>query len=486
MLEVRSITKTWGPVRANRGITLTVAPGTVLGILGENGAGKSTLGKVLSGFIRPDAGEVVLDGRPVTPGSPSAALAAGIGMLHQDPLDFPPQTVLENYLARPGTGFLLRRRSARAEFRRSAADLGFDLDPDVPVGDLTVGERQQLEILRLLRTGVRVLILDEPTTGISAAQGDALASAVGSLSARGVTVLFVSHKLQEVRDLCHRIAVLRDGALQGVLEPPFDTATLVRLMFGRDTFPAESAPPRAGPPLLRLRGLTVDGDRLRTGPVDLDLGEGSITGLAGMEGSGQGLFLRACAGLLPASAGTVEVPAGNGFRRSSPRSLRNRSVFCPAARLEEGLFPGMTVAEHLALAAPRTPFFRRPAAGIDEARAAIGRFGIRGQPRTEAAALSGGNQQKLLLAMLPQNARLLCLEHPTRGLDLEAAAQVRSHLSDRAAKGAAILFSSVDLDEILGFSHQVLVFFAGSVRGPYPPSSLSVGRLGRMMGGAVD
>ncbi|MBP7868084.1 MAG: ATP-binding cassette domain-containing protein [Acidobacteria bacterium] len=486
MLEVLNITKSWGPVRANRDITLTAAPGTVLGVLGENGAGKSTLGKVLSGFVRPDAGEVRLDGRRVTPGSPAAALSAGVGMLHQDPLDFPPQTVLENYLAGPGTGFFLRQKTARAELRRSAADLGFDLDPGVPVGDLTVGERQQLEILRLLRTGVRVLILDEPTTGISAAQGEALARAVRSLSARGVTVLLVSHKLKEVQDLCDRIAVLRDGALQGVLDPPFDTATLVRLMFGRDAFPAESTPPRSGPPLLRLRGLTLDGGRLRAGPVDLDLAEGSITGLAGMDGSGQGLFLRACAGLLPASAGTVEVHDGSGFRPSPPRSLRARAVFCPAARLDEGIFPGMTVAEHLALATPRAAFFRRPTAGDDDARAAIERFGIRGQPGTDAVALSGGNQQKLLLAMLPEKARLLCLEHPTRGLDLEAAAQVRRHLSDRAAKGAAILFSSADLDEVLGFSHQVLVFFAGAVRGPFPAASLSVGQLGRMMGGAGE
>ena len=302
-IELRDIHKTFGPVHANAGISLTVKPASVLGILGENGAGKSTLMKILSGFQSPDKGNILLDGKEMVIRSPADAIRAGIGMLHQDPLDFPPLKLVDDILlGSPGSLRPDRRKTAR-EMRELAERFGFDLDPDSYVDDLTVGERQQLEILRLLWMGAKVLILDEPTTGISLPQKEKLFATIKRLASEGMTVLFVSHKLEDVETLCDRAIVLRQGALVGSQEPPFDTAALVELMFGKELPKTERAKADAGGAVLSTRNLCLDSIRLQIQGLDFSVCSGETIGLAGMEGSGQALFLSSCAGLERAVSG---------------------------------------------------------------------------------------------------------------------------------------------------------------------------------------
>ncbi|MBC7225232.1 MAG: ATP-binding cassette domain-containing protein, partial [Anaerolineae bacterium] len=338
-VELRDIHKHFGPVRANDGITLTVEGGTIHGLLGENGAGKTTLMKVLSGFLVPDAGQIVLDGQTVRFSSPAEAIARGVGMLHQDPLDFPSMPVLDNFLlGRPG-GLLPDHRGGRRELRDLGAQFGFDLDPDVPAAALTVGERQQLEILRLLSLGVRVLILDEPTTGISAPQKAKLFATLRRLASEGVTVLFVSHKLEEVQDLCHRVTVLRQGRVAGEVEMPAPAEEMVRLMFGQEVGGVRRGTATPGPIVLRVEGLDLEEGRLRLEGVSAEVRSGEVVGLAGLEGSGQRPFLRACAGLLRPRRGEVWIAGERMTGQPYARFLEAGVAYLPAGRLEEGLVP---------------------------------------------------------------------------------------------------------------------------------------------------
>jgi len=285
-VRLKDIRKYFGPVRANDGITLTVPAGSIQGILGENGAGKSTLMKIVSGFQPADRGEIFLDGEPAAMRSPADAIKHGVGMLHQDPLDFPPMSVVDNLLIGAPGGVVPRRREAAAAITEVARSLGLVLDLRAEVGSLTVGERQQLELLRLLWLGARVLILDEPTTGISAAQRAVLFSTLRRLAEQGKTVIFVSHKLEEVQELCTRVAVLRQGRLVGEAQPPFDVDQLVTMMFSRQVSPGERMSCAPGAPILELSSVGVERGRLRLNGLDFAVREGETIGLAGMEGSG--------------------------------------------------------------------------------------------------------------------------------------------------------------------------------------------------------
>jgi simple sugar transport system ATP-binding protein len=482
-IELRDIHKTFGPVRANAGITLDVPAASIQGILGENGAGKSTLMKILSGFIRPDAGEIALDGKPVAIHSPADAIRNGIGMLHQDPLDFPPMKLLDNFILGRGEGMFPDRRSAAREFRELAARFEFSLDPDGYVDSLTVGERQQLEILRLLWLGARSLILDEPTTGISQPQKERLFATLGKLAAQGMTILFVSHKLEDVESLCSRIAVLRQGTLAGAAEPPYSTSDLVRMMFGKEIAVGGRLATGKGEEILTLRGVCLEGPRMQIQGISFHVRAGEVVGLAGMEGSGQAVFLSACAGLVRPVSGRLRVRRRDLTGQSHHRFKNEGVAYLPAARLERGLVPGLTVSEHFVLSEGEKGLFidRRKAAEISQER--IAGFNIKGTPASKVESLSGGNQQRMLLALLRTPLSLILLEHPTRGLDIESTLYIWGKLKERCARGAAILFISSDLDEVLQYSDRILVFFAGRVSPPLDAERLGVERLGELIGG---
>jgi len=483
-VELVDIRKYFGPVRANDGVSLTLEPGVVCGLLGENGAGKTTLMKCLSGYQTPDGGTILVDGEPVSFTSPAEAIRHGIGMLHQDPLDFPQMRVLDNFLLALDRRLIPDRRRGRALLRELAARFQFDLDPEAEVSSLTIGERQQLEILRLLALGARVIILDEPTTGISAPQKALLFATLRRLTQEeGRSVVFVSHKLEEVEELCHQVTVLRHGKVAGEAEMPCAVDRLVEMMFGRSLPAAESVPVEPGRALLDVQGLTISSYLLTVEDANLQVRAGEVVGLAGLEGSGQRLFLRACAGLERVTAGHIRVGeqdlAGAAYRRF----LEAGVAYLPAGRLEEGLVVGLTLTEHFALGERKGPFFVNWAAAREQAAERIRHFNIVGRPDTAVEALSGGNQQRAMLALLPPKLKVLLMEHPTRGLDVESANWIWHELLARRAEGTAILFISADLDEVLERADRVVVLFGGYMSAPLEARSTTVEQLGYLIAG---
>jgi general nucleoside transport system ATP-binding protein len=482
-IELRHICKRFGRVRANDSVTASVPSGTIRGLLGENGAGKSTLMKILSGFLQPDSGEILLDGRPVRLTSPAQAVARGIGMLHQDPLDFPPLSVLDNFLLDRGGPLVPDRGLARRQLASVAAELGFSLPPHVAVSTLSPGERQQLEIVRLLSRGVQTLIFDEPTSAISAEQRASLFAALHRLAGRGRTVMFVSHKLAEVEALCDHVTVLARGTVAGDVTMPCPSSALVRLMFGRGIAPAERLAVEPGRSVLRVEGLMATDGRVTLRGLSLEVRAGEVVGLAGLEGSGQRLLLRACAGLTRTAQGRVSVGGQPITGASYRRFLGVGGAYVPAARLEEGLVPGMTLLEHVGLADRRPRWLVDWKALAKATAERINDFAILGTPGSRVEALSGGNQQRALLALLPAGLTVLFMEHPTRGLDLEATEDVWRHLYRRRGSGTAVLFTSSDVDELLGRSDRILVFCSGRVSRPFNAVETTVEHLGELIGG---
>jgi simple sugar transport system ATP-binding protein len=482
-VELRSIHKYFGLNHANDDITLAIPSGTIQGILGENGAGKSTLMKVLSGFIHAEQGEILLDEKRVIIESPATAIHHGIGMLHQDPLDFPQMRIVDNFMLGQTGGLFPNRKHALQDMQLLMKEFGFSLDPDGYVDSLTVGERQQLEIMRLLFLGARVFILDEPTTGISAAQKAKLFETLKRFPEQAITVIFVSHKLEDVENLCDRVAVLRQGKLVGEMARPFDQNKLVEMMFGKEVPLAPKQVTRQEGSVLSLQGVSVEDARLKIQDVTFEAHAGEVIGLAGMEGSGQDLFLRACAGLLRTVGGTVKVYGRDLTGRSYHVYKKHGVEFLPAARLEQGLVPGLTLTEHFILAEKQIGVFIDRERGRNLAADRIKAFNIKGVPFSAVESLSGGNQQRTLLSLLRDPLSLILVEHPTRGLDIESVIYIWGKLKERCRQGASILFMSSDLDEILQYSDRVLVFYNGQVSQPLDADKTSVPQLGELIGG---
>jgi simple sugar transport system ATP-binding protein len=355
------------------------------------------------------------------------------------------------------------------------------------VDSLTVGERQQLEIIRLLFLGARVFILDEPTTGISAAQKTKLFDTLKKFPEQAITTIFVSHKLEDVENLCDQVAVLRQGKLVGEMtrarDKTFDPKKLVEMMFGKEISLGARQPAERHGCVLELSDLSIEDARLKIKNVNLDVDGGEVIGLAGMEGSGQGAFLRACAGLVRPIGGSVTL-RGRDLTGKSYHSYKRHGVeFLPAARLEEGLIPGLSLTEHYILSEKSQGVFINRERGLRTAQSQIASFNIKGTPTHTVESLSGGNQQRALLSLLRDSLSLILIEHPTRGLDIESVIYIWGKLKERCRKGTAILFISSDLEEILQYSDRVLVFFSGKVSAPLDASTTSVEQLGQLIGG---
>jgi ABC-type uncharacterized transport system ATPase subunit len=482
-VELRDVHKTFGTVYALKGLSLTFHSGKIQGILGENGAGKSTLMKILSGFYQADSGEIYLDENRAVILSPADAIVHGIGMLHQDPLDFPPMQVLNNFLIGAKGRIFPDRSQAKQKFLTLCKEFDFDIDPDNYVDSLTVGERQQLEILRLLWLGAEVLILDEPTTGISTPQKKKLFATLRKLADDGKTIIFVSHKLEDVGDLCHRVAVLRDGELVGEMEAPFNTEKLIPLMFGKMVNITQRQHLTPGDPVLEMSDINLEDYRLKMKGINVKVCKGEVIGLAGMEGSGQTLFLRACAGLVHPVGGELLVQNESMIGKPYRDFLQKGVSYLPAARMEEGLIPGLTLSEHFSLVDGNQSLFidQKQALKISNERIIV--YNIRGSHSTKVEMLSGGNQQRALLALLKEPLNLILLEHPTRGLDVESSIYIWSKLIMRCSAGTAIIFISSDLEEILTYSDRILVFYSGQISKPLNAVSTSVEDLGELIGG---
>ncbi len=487
-IELRHIHKHFGPVHANNDVNLTFHGGRIYGILGENGAGKSTLMKILSGFQSASSGEILIKGRHVDYRGPQAAIRHGIGMLQQDPLDVPAFTVLENFIYGQPGGVGRSRKAAEAKLAESSQRFGFELDPDTPIAQLSIGQRQQLEIVRLLALGVTTLILDEPTTGISAEQKTILFDALRQLASRdGMLVLLVSHKLEDVIALCDEVAVLRAGRLVGTLLMPATTAQLVKLMFGQDLAPQtrDGVDLHGAQEVLALEHVHLHDRRVAVEDFVLRICAGEVIGVAGLDGSGQETTMRACVGLKRCDRGRVLLCGQDMTGKSYRQFLRAGVVFGAAGRLEEGLIAGLTLTEHVALAT-------EDGALVDWKRARqhteqqLKLYDVRGWPDNRIDQLSGGNQQRMLMALMPGLPRLMVLEQPTRGLDVDSARWIWQQLLERRANGTAIIFSSPDLDELVTYSDRILVFYTGRVFEIPDARQTTIDELGRLIGGRFE
>ncbi len=405
-------------------------------------------------------------------------------MLYQEPLDLPPFTVLENYLLGQAGGIRLPVRQASESLHQLGSRYGFDVHPDELIHNLSLGERQQLELLRLLSGGANLLILDEPTTGISAEQKELLFGSMRNLARKEEkTLILVSHKLEEVQELCDHAFVLRKGQLVGETRLPCPNRKLVRLMF-------EQLPPRrprpkgaATRPALEVHAAVVRTPRLDLQPVDLTVQAGEVFGLAGLEGSGQELLLKACAGLLPLSSGRLRLDGADIDRLDYHAGRRLGIRYLAAGRLEEGLVNGLTLTEHIALVSEEPTFFVDWPASRTRTARRIKRYQVVGAPDSQVEQLSGGNQQRFLFALLPPALKLILMEHPTRGLDLRSTDWIWQQLNERRQDGTAILFLSADLDEIIERSDRIAVFSSGRMSRIVDANATSVDELGHLIGG---
>ena len=495
-VELRGIDKRFGPVLANRDVSLAVAPGSIHGIVGENGAGKSTLMSILYGFYRADRGEIRIAGRPVTIRDSQHAIAAGIGMVHQHFMLVDTFSVVENVVLGSEGGALLAAGMdrARRELERLAREYALDVPPDALVGDLPVGLQQRVEILKALYRGAEILILDEPTGALTPQEADHLFRILRRLREQGKTVILITHKLREVMSVTDRVSVMRQGRMVAHLDTAGTTvAELAELMVGRRVLlRVEKGPARPGRDLLAVEGLSVRDAQgvTRVRDVSFTVRAGEIVGIAGVAGNGQSELLEALAGLRPMAAGRIRL-AGEAVGSGGPaRRLRNLA-HVPEDRRRMGLVMSFEARESAILGYQDDRAYRRAAlldwgaVSSDTARK-MQSFDVRPEdPRQITAAFSGGNQQKLVLAReIERDPLVLLVGQPTRGVDIGAIEFIHRRLVAMRDAGKAILLVSVELDEIMGLSDRILVMFGGAIAGEFPADRATEQELGLLMAGA--
>lgn len=488
-VRFRGVSKRYPGIVALREVSFDVARGSCHAICGENGAGKSTLGRILAGVGRMDAGSIEIDGREVDVGTPRAARAAGVAMVHQELAFCENMTVADNLCLAdlPSTfGFV-----NTGELHRRASEMlsavGATIDPSRLVSSLSVAEQQLVQIASAVGEGARIIVLDEPTSSLGATETQSLYALMASLRARGVTLLFVSHRMAEIFQLCDTITVLRDGAhVSTQPASAFTESTLVAQMIGRELaayYPSHVASAR-GEERLRVVGLSSPG---RFTDVSFSVHAGEVVGLAGLVGAGRSEVAAALFGLDSASTGQVHAH-GRLLSRNSPRDAIKAGIgLVPEDRKKQGLVLSMCARENGSL--PSIAGFAR-AGWIDHAReaAATGesfrRVAYRGSPEAIAGSLSGGNQQKLVLAKwLTAGSDILLLDEPTRGVDVAAKAELHQWIDQRVSQGAAVLLISSELPELLHVSTRIIVLREGRVQGELQRADATQERLLRLMTG---
>jgi simple sugar transport system ATP-binding protein len=496
MIALEHISKRFGAVKALDDVSLSIAPGERLALVGENGAGKSSLMNVLYGLYQPDSGTVRFDGVAVQVTTPAEALARGVGMVHQHFTLVPTLSVAENVVlgAEPTRRGFLDLERAVAQVEASCKRLGFAVDPRARVDTLTVGSQQKVEILKALHRGVTTLILDEPTAVLTPQEMDELFAVTRALSDSGVAVVLISHKLKEVLSFATRIAVMRRGKLVAEVAPDATSAeALAALMVGDAAREApvslESRPEREeSPAVLKVEHLHAG----KLHDVTFTLHAGEILGIAGVDGNGQRELAEVLTGLREYT-GVLEL-FGRRHAALSPGAARALGVaHIPEDRLRRALVADMTVEENVALGRHGTrPFARGPLIDFDGRRARTAALLESNDVRPRdgalrAGALSGGNQQKLVVGReLDGEPKLLVVVQPTRGLDIAAVAAVRRKLLEARARGCAVLLVSLDLDEVLALADRVLVFFEGRITAELPRADFDERLIGRRMLGVHD
>jgi len=493
---MRGITKRFPGVIANDCVDFEVKAGEIHALLGENGAGKSTLMKILYGLYQPDKGDIMINGEKVKFRSPLDAIRRGIGMVHQHFMLVEPFTVAENVaLGLPSSRRILTDLDRVSQRIRDLAKLyGFKVDPRAYVWQLSVGEQQRVEILKILYRGASVLILDEPTAVLTPQEVESLFQTLRRMREEGHGVVFISHKLNEVLSIADRITVLRRGKVVGTLSVQDATKeTLARMMVGRDViFKIDKPKANPGDVVLLIENLWAIGDRgiptLRG--INLDVREGEIVGLAGVSGNGQRELAEVIVGLRRPAKGHVKIAGVNVTGWPPSAIIRLGVSYIPEERMRDGVVPEFTVEENLMLRDhARPPFSKGPFLNFPEiakhTERLIKDFAIRTPSRhTLVKSLSGGNIQKLILAReLSRSPKVLIAAQPTRGLDVSATEYVRRLILEQRNRGTAVLLISDDLDEILALSDRIAVIYEGQIVGVMPGDEANLSELGLMMTG---
>jgi ABC-type sugar transport system ATPase subunit len=488
-LRFSGITKRFPGVVALRGVSFDVQAGSCHAVCGENGAGKSTLGKILAGLQKPDGGEIILDGEPVSFDSPRDALRAGVGMVHQELAFCENMTVGENLCLGqlPRRFGFVQQDVVRQRARELLATIGANIDPDRPMASLTVAEQQLVQIACAVGGAAKVIVFDEPTSSLARDDAERLFALIADLQARGVTILYVSHRMAEIHRLCDEITVLRDGrhvATRPASELP--EAELVQLMIGRRVeqyFPAHAETP-CGEERLRVEGLTRVGC---FADVSFSLHGGEVLGLAGLVGAGRSEIAQTIFGLTPATRGSIFVRGKQVVIRTVRDALRLRIGFVPEDRKKQGLVLGMKTGENCTLAT--LPKFAR-LGWIDRVkelgtiRKLFGRLRVRATEDAITASLSGGNQQKIVMAKwLASECDILMLDEPTRGVDVGAKAELHAWIDQQVSNGCAVLLISSELPELIALSSRIIVLRNGRVSGELSRAEATQDGLLRLMTG---
>jgi ABC-type uncharacterized transport system ATPase subunit len=504
-LKMERISKRFGQVQANDAITFEARAGEIHALLGENGAGKTTLMNILYGLYQPDSGDIYLHDQKATIRSPQDSIRLGIGMVHQHFMLIPPFTVAENIvLGLPSSRApFLDTDKAADKIRELASRYELKVDPDAYVWQLSVGAQQRVEILKALYRGAELLVLDEPTAVLTPGETTEFFATLRTMATQGHTVIFITHKMEEVMEISHRCTVLRDGRVVGTVNTSETTSTeLARMMVGRDVvFRVTKKPVTPGEAVLSIRNLSAMGEHglLAVRGVSLDVHEGEIVGIAGVDGNGQSELAEAIIGIRKPVAGQIYLDEQE-ITGASPKEILDQKVtHIPEDRMTMGLMADFTVEENLILDThTQAPFSTRPfgnghngwflnaRAILKHARKTIRKFNIKTpDPKAKSRFLSGGNLQKLVLARsLYRAPRVLVAVHPTRGLDVGATEFIRNQLLAEREASRGILLISADLDEVIQLSDRIVVVFEGEVMDILPAQGVDVAKLGLLMAGA--
>jgi len=477
VLELRGITKRFPGVLANDQIDLTLEQGEILALLGENGAGKTTLMNILYGLYQPDHGEIFVKGNPVAVHSPSDAIAAGVGMVHQHFMLIPVFTVAENVMLgeeaiRPGG--ILNRQSASQKIREISEQFNLQVDPDTYIRDLPVGVQQRVEIIKLLYRQADILILDEPTAVLTPQEADELFKIMRSLTERGKSIIFITHKLREVLEISDRITVIRRGKVIGTTHPAESNQyKLAEMMVGRAVqLEVEKAPPKLGETVLKVEDLVVVDKRqqIAVDGVSFDVAAGEVLGVAGVQGNGQTELVEAVTGMHNVQSGKITL-LDKDITHASPRQVTELgSAHVPEDRQRDGLVLAFPVADNLIL----NTYYQRPFSKgavlddkliYDHADQLVGEFDIRTpNSGTPAGSLSGGNQQKVIVAReFSRPIKLLVASQPTRGLDVGSVEYIHGRILQKRDEGCAVLLVSSELDEIMALADRIAVMYRGKI-----------------------
>jgi ABC-type uncharacterized transport system ATPase subunit len=496
LLEISHVSKTFGTVAANQDISLSINAGEIVALLGENGAGKSTLVKAVFGLVKPDSGTISINGNVIESGDTSAAIASGVGMVHQHFQLVPVMNVTENLILgdEPKKFGFIQMKQARKEARELSEKYGLEIDPDAVIEDLPVGMAQRVEILKALRRDVNLLILDEPTAVLTPHETDELLEVLRNLAKKGVGILFITHKLREVMAVADRVAVLRNGKLVGTTTPKESSeANLAQMMVGREVvLNVNKTPARPKGVLLSVSHLNVRDDRQLESVKDLsiEVRAGEILGIAGVEGNGQRELVEAICGMRSRTSGEVSVK-GNLLPNLEPRSAHIAGVsHIPEDREKHGLVSSYSIAENLVLNRyDQQPFargwIRNLNRVIENGEDLVKEFDIRTPGATlSAGSLSGGNKQKVVVAReLSQKLDVLVAAQPTRGVDVGSIEFIHKQLISARDNGAAVLLVSAELDEILSLSDRIAVIFDGRIVAVFDASEVDRNKVGRLMAG---